>query len=167
MESGFFSDDEGRVVEIAGETEDDVLFHPQGGGFRSRMRKEDFNRIFKPFLFGGYAAISVSGDWLDEEISIPAYSDGRKWNGWAMPYFGEEVLERLSELMPGLVHNSNVDAYVMTDEEESSVEAAKSAKSTDELEAAEFEYFLPVVIEVEGRKIKTYPIGAGSWTWIE
>lgn len=83
-------------------------------------------------------------------MKVPAYSNGRRWNGWAMPYFTIESGKSLLGFMPDLRYDSQRDAFI--------------SKAYDD-DQAEEEVFPAETLVIDGRPIQTYAIGAGFWCW--
>lgn len=145
-----FADDCGRLVQVMWtSTAETVEFSPQGGGPVHKMPRVEFERRFKPAALPAYSLVGICADWLPDDVTVPAYSNGRRWNGWAMPYFSIEAAQSLLKLMPELRYDSARDAFIM--------------KAYDD--EAEDEVFLVETLVIDGQPIKTYAIGAGSWCW--
>lgn len=98
-----------------------------------------------------FALVAVSADWLPADVEVPAYSNGQRWNGWAVPYFTQESAFSLLKFMPELSYDSTRDAFI--------------SKSDDGDAYAEDDVFPAVTLVIDGISIKTYAIGAGSWCW--
>lgn len=91
---------------------------------------------------------------IDGLVSTPAYvDDDELWNGWLCPYFKAEDIHLIQEMLDAIgegefiEYNADEDAYV--------VHVAFD-------EDAEDWY---VGKDVDGMHL--YPIGAGSWVWLE
>jgi|LNFM01.1.fsa_nt_gb hypothetical protein len=148
--SDLFIDTGGNLVEVLWTSTDEIVeFAPQGGGAIRKCNRTDFERCFKPATPAAYAVAQISAEWLPRGMRVPAYSNGMRWNGWAMPFFTKEAGLSLLQFMPGLSFDSNRDAFV-----------SKDADMSDEEEV-----FSAVTLVIEGLPIKTYDIGAGSWCW--
>lgn len=144
-EMQIFADESGRLVQVVETSKSaTVEFAPQGGGLMRQLPRAEFERRFKPATLPGYSLIAVCADWLPEGVKVPAYSNGRRWNGWAIPYFPFEAARSLLEHMPDLRYDSARDAFVKTNEDE---------------------IFCAETLVVDGKPIKTYAIGSGYWCW--
>lgn len=88
-------------------------------------------------------------DWMDE--TLPGFTHGHKWNGWAMPLFEFETANKILDSMKPLAYDQKADAFIFTDPD---------WPDEPDIYAASF-------IEVEGRTVKVYGIGAGFWCWYE
>lgn len=89
-------------------------------------------------------------EWIDKKYR--GWTTGRRWNGWAMPYFEFEEAMRYAKDSGNTRYEPELDAFVTV------MEGQEDDPGVDEA----------TVIRVRGRgPIKTYPIGAGSWTWSE
>ena len=151
LKYNLFANDEGNFVEVSDETSESVQFAPQGGGRVNSMPRAAFLDKFKPAELPGFVRVQVEGDWLPEGKSFPALSNGKKWNGWEVPYFTTEVGKELAAHIPNLAFSQMDNAFVATDPE------APSGKKQ--------KHFKAEIIEAHGMLIKAYPIGEGAWCW--
>lgn len=126
----------------------DVTFATQGGGLLQRMPLAAFEKRFVPAQMPGYKLMAVSAEWLPDDARVPAYTNGRRWNGWGMPHFTLEVAQGLVEFMPDLKYDKDRDAFTWRAEPD-----------------MEEEVFQAEAILVDGEAVKVYPVGAGSWCW--
>lgn len=148
--SHLFIDEAGNLVEVLWTSTDKIVeFATQGGGVVQKCKRADFERSFKPATPSAYAVTQISAEWLPGGMSVPAYSNGMRWNGWAMPFFTKDAGLSLLKFMPALRYDGIRDAFV-----------SKDADAHDEEEV-----FSEVPLVIEGLPIKTYAIGAGSWCW--
>ena len=145
-----FVDSSGFRVQVTEETDDVVWFCAQGGGFRHRVSKAAFLETFKPAGPSLFKEVLIQADHLPDGVKIKAYSNGRSWNGWAMPYFELDAGLELVKVLGGLSYDQEADVFVFNEEG---------------LQSEDIERFNPHIIEVEGKCLKTYPIGTGSWCW--
>lgn len=149
-ERRLFSDHAGNLVEVLEHTEPlNVRFSAQGGGLVRTAPLTDFERMFRPAALPAFTRKAVSAEWLPDDLRLPAYTDGQRWNGWAMPYFELAVAQQLLEHLPNLRYDSERDAFV-------------SEPYDDE---GDVEIFAAEVLWVSGRPVRAYAIGAGSWCW--
>lgn len=140
-----FADASGRLVQVLESSPAfTVEFAPQGGGLIRKLPRAEFERRFKPATLPSYSLVAVGAEWLPEELKVPAYSNGMRWNGWAIPYFTFEAARSLLEYMPDLRYDSSRDAFISAHEEDA---------------------YIPVMLVIDGQTIKTYPIGSGYWCW--
>lgn len=93
-----------------------------------------------------FKTASVSCDWSDEVFEC--YSDGSRWNGWACPFFTFENAKKVAKASGDMSYLEDRDVFLWTD-----------------VGSGEEEIIEPKEIEVDGVKVKTYPIGAWSWCW--
>lgn len=146
----FFADEDGHLVEVMWtSTAETVRFAPQGGGVIRKTTRADFERRFKPATLPAFSLVAIGADWLPDDMEVPAYSNGRRWNGWVMPYFTIEAARSLLPLMPDLSYDSVRDAFVIAQDDQ-----------------AEEETYFPTTVVIDGVPIKTYAIGEGSWCWV-
>jgi hypothetical protein len=149
MKRAIYQDREGYRVELIRELSGHVEFVREGGGFVRCRPAAEFHREFKPAPEPKFKLGSVTGDWLDGK-KIAAFLDGTKWNGWAKPYFPLISALKVVHHWPGARYDVSKDAII--------IEAS---------EDMEREEYAAVTIEVDGAKVKAFPIGAGSWCWEE
>jgi len=146
----------GQLFEISERGETTVSIHPQGGGFVYTVGLADFAANFTPASIPPYAPALVSGDWFDDLEVAECYSDGRRWNGWGMPMFTYEQALKLIANFPTLIYDERLDAFVLP---------AETGETTVDAEAEPDDVFSATYIDVDGVKLKVYPIGSGSWCW--
>ena len=135
-----------------------VSFCKLGGGFVYEVSEDVMTRSFreatrKELTEPTYIECNFSfDDGCDESPIYKGYTDGKRWNGWAMPYFEEEVAKSVVANSANIgddfrhipEHDMFIMKFLMQDEEET-------------FEATE--------ILINGEVKKVYAIGAGSWTW--
>ena len=149
-EHRLFADEAGRLVEVLWtSTDDNVEFSAQGGGFVHKVARAEFEKRFKPAAQPLYSLQAVSAEWLPDDLTLPAYTNGQRWNGWALPYFPAEAAHALLEHMPDLRYDASQDAFVSK---------AVDGESQDDVFPAQ-------ELLVNGKSIKVYAVGAGSWCW--
>ena len=97
-----------------------------------------------------YRACRVTGDCLDGSPSIPAFTNGRLWNGFQQPLFSRPSVLQLALLMPGQVEfdASGTAVIVIADDGEPFLVNGQQ-------------------IEVNGRRIEVFAVGSGWWCWEE
>lgn len=130
-----------------------LLAHPMGGGLQLTIPSSDIPRFTvvtelerTPIFHRGRFEI----EGVDEGFA--GWSDGRAWNGWAMPYFEFDEAENvIAAVSPDSArYHEDLDAFV-----------AKNQDDEDETWASE------TIALPDGGQVKVYPIGAGSWIWDE
>jgi len=93
-------------------------------------------------------------DTLDGLV-FNGYSTGEMWNGWEYPYFERDEAEnvlRASEANNYYWHyDAEADAFVV--------------RSAEDPEDYEPEVFSGVKVEIDGKEMILYGIGANTWTW--
>lgn len=147
-EQNLYADQHGRMVCIQSEEAGIVSFSSQGGGFLQRLRSEEFHRHFKPCDFPPFRQVSVAIDGVgDEHTTFVAYSNGRRWNGWAMPHFPLDSALAVAKAMGDVRYDETRDVFIL------------------EPEGEEPEEFAAEVIQVDGNDVKVYAIGSGYWCW--
>ena len=141
------------VVAVSGGT---VKITPQGGGFVSNVNAVEFFKDCKPVTGDPeYRPCIVSVDGV--ESMFRAYSNGYRWNGWAIPLFEKEQLLEIVALFKHSLcfgqaqyvkFNEVLDASAWYDESEE-------------------EWISGAVQEIEtadGDTVEVYPLGDG-WCW--
>jgi hypothetical protein len=125
---------------------------PQGGGFEKNYSAETFAGLFTAVeIEPPFRKIAVSAEFInDGKVEIPCYSNGLRWNGWAMPYFDMISALEVVKLMPHLTYDEANDMFVW--------------KPNDGV-ADDTEEYRGCAICVEGKVLTVYPIGSGSWCW--
>ena len=89
---------------------------------------------------------------MDSEDYFDGWTNGKDWNGWAMPHFEFADAKRLiAWLKNGKARfDSEKDAFItITEDGDEEFWQGQSIFITD------------------GSSIKVYPVGAGSWCWNE
>lgn len=107
------------------------------------------------------------------DMDIVGYTSGQSWNGSGCPYFTKEnallVMKMYGEKY--CYYNEELDGFVFSIyQEEKLIERLKKRSLTEkDLEHLEdnecTQFFKAMEIEVNGEKIKVYPIGYYSWCW--
>lgn len=127
-----------------------LLAHPMGGGLQYQIPPHEHARfdivadaeatsIFKRARF------CIEG--VDQDFE--GWTDGKRWNGWAMPFFEREQAELVMRcLSPEGQFDPTRDCFI-------------TATSPDEPE----EWKGTTIILPDGGEAQVYPIGAGSWIW--
>lgn len=162
MTTRYFVKRDGRVpqdmIEVLGRERDEVRFFPAGGGREFRMSAFEFDVTHRQVRADelespcAYAAVFSIDDLFE---GLVGYSFGRRWNGWACPYFPKESCDRIiAAIGKGARFDTEADAYVVPYDD-------GSDKST------EFDSYPAQIIEVDGHDVKVWPIGSGCWTWNE
>jgi len=83
------------------------------------------------------------------------YTKGLAWNGWAMPVFAEEGIERIKDfLKKDLQYDEKRDVYIVD-------------MGPDVDDEYRFEEYEGQNIVVNGEIKRVYAIGSGSWVWQE
>jgi hypothetical protein len=141
---------EAARYEVAAASDDRVTFFHKGGGFHQIMKTQTFLDTFTLVTESAkFEEVLITADWLDEGVSIPAYSDGSCWNGWAVPYFGEEGVQQLLSLLPNVRRGKGMHATL----------------EVLETEPPEWIPVDPKVIVINDCAVLTFPVGAHYWCW--
>ncbi len=179
-----------RVTELRG---GDVAFAPEGGGFVRSASKSVFESDFRAETPEdrskrlAYSKDAVQLEWEDPEAKIPAWLNGRCWNGWAMPVFEkDDLLQAVSsgllsdvefhepaDMFVSIMQTDGSQAMPAIDREQLFPELAKRAAAGERLIEMPIGG-VDVTIELypgedlptaDGSTVHAYPVGAGSWCW--
>lgn len=171
-----------------------VSFAAEGGGFVKSGPIGKFETDFRPEMPEdrskrlAYAKEAVQLDWDDQELRIPAWTNGRYWNGWAMPAFEkEDLLKAIADgILVDVRYYEPADLFIsIMSTGGSLLPAFDGEKLYAELagRAAAGEVYMEskigdvdVIIELypaediptaDGGTVKAYTVGAGSWCWMQ
>lgn len=148
--AGIYIDTAGRRVETQDAEADPVKFYPQGGGFERRLEYTAFHARFLPAPEPAWRAGTVTAEWFVTEEGVnpayPCYSDGSLWNGFGMPYFTKETIDKVLADYPAMGEQIEwVGGKLMqTDPSDGEIYQVEPFDGLSEL---------------------LYPLGAGFWTW--
>lgn len=145
----FRQNKDGRVVEIVSEA-DVVVFCNQGGGFMQTLSPDSFHSEYDRVWVTSWRACKIGADWLD--FDVDAWTEGVRWNGWAVPYFELPAAFDLLKSMPDLRFNFEKNCFENPDYSEG--EGVLSIYESR-------------MITVDGRDIRVYDIGSGEYSWEE
>jgi hypothetical protein len=98
-------------------------------------------------LSTSFTPLKVCGEWTEEVYDC--FHNGQHWNGWAMPYFTFEEAMRVAQTMGDMTYDPVKDTFI----------------ATNSGEPDDIDVYQAVYINVNGKQVKTYPLGAGSWCW--
>lgn len=178
------------LVQISSIEDGRVHFVADGGGFVRNAPVAEFLDRYEVADAATLDSLRVFRRELvtiDDELGIPAWVDGTLWNGWVIPFFEKDAVEKLIETTFG--EGSDRGATIFEDEgdyvlvetacgedlpEFDKAEIAKLA-ADDKAETImkgpdgeEIEVYVTrhaaITIKAEGREIQAYAIGDG-WTW--
>jgi hypothetical protein len=79
----------------------EVTVSPQGGGFttaRFSTRAEFDARFAEAVPDKVLRKGVVSAEFLPDDVKLPCYTDGMRWNGWSMPWFDAETTAKVVEI---------------------------------------------------------------------
>ncbi len=102
-----YKDKSGDFVELDRVEDGRAYFSQQGGGFVKSMPEAAFHVLFeaanipdtlRPFYF--------SAEWFEGDLNLVGYSDGSRWNGWAVPFVTKEVAQEIVRLLDSLDEDS-------------------------------------------------------------
>ncbi len=162
MDKQYFVRHEGRVphdiVELAWRNEEVVAFFPAGGGFQHRMPTARFDathRVVSSAELEECAPYAGTFDIDGMFGGLPGYACGRRWNGWACPYFPRESCDRIVAAIGNGAHfDEETETYLLPEEDASGTPGG-------------FERYPAEHITVAGARVRVWAIGSGAWTWEE
>jgi hypothetical protein len=143
-----YEDSEGHRVTISSDDGATVEFYTSGGGFARKLARSRFFEIFKPAAAPTWRRGQVDGDWMENGETLPCWSDGSLWNGWSMPFFPREAVDKLiaqSEAESIYPMRWEGDTVVMYDEQDDEAVRVTPITMPDGLPA--------------------WPVGSGWWCW--
>lgn len=129
-----------------------VAAHPLGGGFQLYLSSSDLNG-FRPADEAEKARVLFrrANFALGESKDVFAgWTDGRLWNGWAMPRFELAEAQRL---------------IAWLGDKRASYDEVRDAFLTVSQEGDEETWPAESIVVSDGGTLKVYPIGAGAWIW--
>lgn len=128
---------------------------PTGGGFVKKIpladAKEKFRAVTDEDRETGLAWKEAKFD-IEGGPKFKGWHRGDNWNGWACPYFEKAEAEKILRKMEGWEiarYNEKADAFEFG-----------SSEDEDELDVYKGED-----VEINGKKMHLYPIGAYCWVW--
>lgn len=174
--------------------EGDVLScSPEGGGFVRSIKVDAFLERYEfvddariEAMRAGYRSEMVSAG--DDEVGVPGWVNGHRWNGFLMPLLERSAVETMIEREfsnggeYGTVLYPEGDGFVLVeaacgeslppiDRERMLALLGEGDRAEDEIEGRDkepIEIYVtrcsPSEIEVDGRRIEVFSIGDG-WTW--
>jgi hypothetical protein len=145
---------EGGVVADGYDDTGRLLTHPLGGGFQSAYSGDVASRFRVVEENERTQALfrRVRFSLLDSDDCFSGWSNGERWNGWAMPHFEFAEAQRLV-------------AWLTTGK--GRFDSAEDAFVTVSQDGEEETWRGLSVAVTDGTSIMVYPIGAGSWCWDE
>lgn len=136
------------------ESDGTLLAHPLGGGFQYRLPPGAESKFRVVPSSEAEGALWRRSRFVIEgtDSVFQGWTDGRDWNGWAMPHFEFSEAQRVIESLTDFNGKYDVgrDCFV-----------TRVADDEDEVWEAQS------VTLLGGAQIKVYGIGAGSWIWEE
>lgn len=99
---------------------------------------------------------SFTIDSLPDKV-FSGYTDGEEWNGWACPYYERHEAEQILKF-------SETNGYWWQYDQEN--DAFIVGAHTEENNTAP-EMFRSLIILVDDKPLKVYPIGTRAWIWEE
>jgi hypothetical protein len=131
-----------------------LLAHPLGGGFQCCF-KQNNNLKFrivhadeKSGLLWHKAKFTIEGG----EGEFYGWTDGKSWNGWAMPYFEFTEAKRVVDVLTESKgrYDADGDCFV-----------------TFDTDGADENWESQTITLLGNQQMKVYGIGAGAWIWEE
>jgi hypothetical protein len=162
MDRQYFVTREGRipqdVVELVERTDDEVAFFPAGGGFQYRMPAAHFDATHREVSrveLESAAAYSATFDIDGMFGELPGYSFGKRWNGWACPYFPRASCDRIvAAIGNGARYDEKAEAYLIPEDDSPEIPSGVQTYPAEH-------------IMVAGKWVRVWAIGSGSWMWEE
>jgi hypothetical protein len=136
------------------EADGTLLAHPLGGGFQYRFKPgaERQLRVVPATEAASplWRRCKFAIERVDNEFQ--GWTNGRLWNGWAMPYFEHTEAQRVIEAVTDSKWNHDAvrDCFIST-----------NSDGEEEIWPAQ------LITALGGQQVKVYGIGAGAWIWDE
>lgn len=149
----------GGFVEVHEEKDGAVYFSSQGGGMLRSCRKEHFDATFLPAEKPVTRRALVTAEFLlenSQEVRLPCWSDGMAWNGWGMPAFPRDSVDKLIGLL-------DVDPHIPKMRWAENGEDVVYEDGEEDAQGNPVPTVMPPVVMPDGTH--AWPIGAGSWCW--
>jgi len=179
------------LVRVSRALDGKVEFHPEGGGFLHVEREAGFVRAYRPVgadevlrLHETYSRTWIRGDWFaDEAEPMPAWGNGRLWNGFEMPMFERDAVlaaiadGRLSGAgLAGLHPLGDSNAFLLVEGDGGGLPAYDpdalgrlAADGATEATVGGGTVYLslhrPIEIATPDGPVQAYDIGSGGWCW--
>lgn len=152
MENTIYVTESGYRVVVTRREGGRVFFVAHGGGFRQVAPEAQFDADFKwEVAPPAYRRIDTIMEMFKGEV-FPAYSNGERWNGWALPYFEYQVAVKVAHMISNKTrYDRDTETFTIPD---------------DDYPAEPYTY-KSQLITVNGAKIKVWGAGTGSWCWEE
>lgn len=144
-----------RVMQVDSVTADEVKCYNMGGGFVIRIPTSELhhydivdesrfdNLTWRPALFE-----------VADKLFYSGFTDGKAWNGWAMPVFRKEVAMQIAKDLDSaderIAYDEALDAFTCTQPGDDKPVLSEGFP-----------------IEVGGNKVHVYGLGGGYWCWEE
>lgn len=184
--------DPSYVVSVTEVRDGVVAFAAEGGGFVKSCPVAKFENDFRPEMPEdrakrlAYVKEAVQLEWDDPELRIPAWTNGRYWNGWAMPAFErEDLLKAIESKLIDVQYYEPADMFVSVmaldghdvlpvfDREKLHAEMAERAAAGDhyvETKIGGVDVGIDLypgedIPTADGGTVRAYAVGAGSWCW--
>lgn len=138
---GVYPEDAFRVVSV----DDGITIANLGGGFVRKIRSAfDWRKVSPSEMNLKLRPANFDAEW--ENKVYPGFHDGRRWNGWSIPYFTKEVADQILQSFfdeGTATYDSKTDTYTLTQGKEEDNQFIKGES-------------------IDGKKL--YQVGDG-WTW--
>ena len=144
----------GWLVVVGYEPNGGLQVHPQGGGPQyivPQAAQCDY-RVVEQSEMGSSLWQKSKFELEGCDQVFEGWTSGRRWNGWAMPYFELAEAKRLTEAIAenGVRYDAERDAFVSFG-----------------IDGDEEVWEGTVISTVGASSIKVYGVGAGAWIWEE
>lgn len=150
-----------RLIDVYEIEPDRVHFSAQGGGFGLIMSPETLARDWQLAPEPTFHRAIASAEFLlagdGQYARFPCYSDGRHWNGWGMPYFERDVVQKVMDL----INTARAEAGQGHQLIWTGVDVIDVGDDNGE----EIIVYEPTTIDTLTGPVQVWGLGAGYWCW--
>jgi hypothetical protein len=145
---------DGAVMVDGYDGSNQLLAHPLGGGFQHVYPVDDLGCFRVADAQERQRALFRRAKFslMDSRDLFSGWTNGERWNGWAMPHFELAEAQRLIAWLKN---------------EKAQFDGARDAFVTDSPDGEEELWQGLAVAISDGSSLKVYPVGAGCWCWDE
>ncbi len=140
--------------------------------------------VWRPSMvqsYDTYKPMKFTGDWncLDDKKDshseyYSGYTNGELWNGWQVPWFTRESVVKYAKNHPEQhwILEEGVGVWTYDEWYDGSKPSGPPKHGVDDLDDVGggytgWSFWKASKITVNGKEITAYPVGSGSWCWVD